>query len=562
MRRPHSMLLTLTLPWSLLFALGVMATAPVAAKDWFREVSAEVGVDFRHQDGRTGENFYVETAGSGGGWVDFDGDGDLDLYLVNGAPAPGDKLVNTPRNALFENREGRFVEVAAAWGVDDTAFGMGFCVGDPNGDGRVDLFVTNFGPDRLYSNRGSQPFEEVAAAAGVAGNLWSSACAFGDLDGDGDQDLYVSHYVQFDYRTNPRCGDPRRNLRYYCRPDDFQGVPDSLFLNRGDGTFFEAGAERGLSMQPTEKGFGVILLDLDQDGDLDIYTANDGALNRLYQNDGAGHFQDVGLWSGAGLSSLGTPEAGMGVAAGDIDGDLQIDLLVTHFAMETNTLYRNLGKLQFDDVTQSSGIGAPGLLSVGWGAQFLDYDNDGDLDVAIANGHMQEGVEKLEPQLRYRQPNHLLENRGNGHFVDITSAAGSAWSRTEVSRGLAVGDWNDDGQLDILIVNTNAAIDLLENQVENGNHWIGFELQGPPNNRLGLGATVILESGDRRQIRTVQSGGSFQSQSDLRLHFGLGKSSGPVDITILWPGGKRQSSSLREVDRYTKLLYAPGSVDQ
>ncbi len=539
-----------------------LAAAPAAAGEWFRDVAADTGVDFHHRDGRSGLKHYVETTASGGGWLDFDGDGDLDLYLVNGAATPGSKLATPPRNALYENRGAgarpRFADVARQAGVDDDGYGMGLCAGDVDADGRIDFMVTNYGADRLYRGTGSGRFEDIAAAAGVAGDAWSIGCAFGDVDGDGDLDLYVSHYVDFAYdRPRPRCHDPATGRRIYCRPIEFDGVPDSLFINQGirDGSvrFREEGRARGIVQGATDRGMGVILSDLDRDGDLDLYVANDGALNRLYVNDGKGGFEDRSLASGAGLNASGMPEAGMGVAAGDVDGDGRPDLLISHFSMETNTLYRNFGDLQFDDVTAGTGLGPPSYKNVGWGLALLDADNDGDLDLAVANGHMQEGVEQLEPGLRYAQPNQLLESSG-GRFRDAGAKAGAAFQAPKVSRGLAAGDFNDDGRIDLLITNNNAGVDLLENRAAGGG-WLGIVLRGPRANPFAIGARVELIAGDRRQQREVMSGGGFQSQGDLRLHFGLGDHRGPVRVEVYWPGGSRQREATAELDRYWTIRY-------
>lgn len=545
-----------------------LAGGIATAEPLFHDIAAEVGIDFRHQDGRTGEKYYVETTASGGGWLDADGDGDLDLYLVNGAATPGSKLDPPPRNALYLQRNGRFVEVGERAGVADTAYGMGLCAGDVDADGRLDFLVTNYGPDRLYRNLGPGPdgvarFEEIGVAAGVAGQGWSVTCTFADLDGDHDLDLYVTHYVVFSYDKNPICNDPGTGRRFYCQPEDFDGSSDSLYINQGpgpDGTvvFREEGKSRGLAQGTSEKGMGVVASDLDDDGDLDLYVANDGALNRLYVNNGRGHFEDVALGSGAGLNALGVAEAGMGVDAADLDGDGLPELIVSHFAMETNTLYRNLGDFQFEDHTRRVGLGPISYKNVGWGIAFLDYDLDGDLDLAVANGHMQEGVETLEPGLSYRQTNQLLENlgeAGRGRFRDVSAEAGPAFAVAEVSRALAVGDFDDDGRPDLLITNTNAAPQVLANRLRNANHWLGLALEGPPSNPFAFGARVVIEAGGRRQQREVRSGGSFASQHDLRLLFGLGAHDGAVKITIRWPDGHRQLETTERLDRYWKLAY-------
>jgi hypothetical protein len=395
----------------------------------------------------------------------------------------------------------------------------------------------------------------------VADPRWGASCAFGDLDGDGDLDLYVTHYVRFDFDHNPFCGDRARNLRSYCRPEAFDGVTDSLYVNRGDGTFRDQAAERGIATGKNEKGFGVLLSDVDDDGDLDVYVANDGTMNRLYLNDGTGRFRDEALLSGTGLSALGAAQSGMGVDLGDADGDGRMDLIVTNYSMETNTLYRNLGELLFEDASSPSGMVEPSYQYVGWGVQFFDYDNDGDLDLAVANGHAVDNIEVFEAGLRYRQPNQLFENDGRGRFTDVTARAGGAWEVERVSRALAVGDVDDDGRLDLLITNTNDPPGLLVNRVENGNRWLGLKLEGPAPNPFAVGARVTLRAGDRRLVREVRSGGSFMAQPDLRLHFGLGRHDGPVELEMRWPDGRVQLEKVTEVDRYHTVRYRPTVSD-
>ncbi len=548
MKRPGPLALDRLLP-----AIFVaVATAPTSAADWFVDVAADRGIEFRHEDGRTGAKYYIETGGSGGGWIDIEGDGDPDLYLVNAAPGPGATLKTEPRNALYENRDGRFVDVTEAAGVGDPSFGTGFCVGDVDRDGRSDFLLTNYGEDRLFLNAGDGRFEEIGARAGVADGRWGASCSFGDLDGDGDLDLYVTRYVRFSYDENPYCGDRARELRAYCRPDVFRGEPDSLYINQGDGTFREEGEARGIHQGADEKGFGVVLSDLDDDADLDIYVANDGTPNRLYVNDGNGRFTEFGLLSGTALSRRGAPESGMGVALGDYDGDLDLDLVVTNYSMESNAFYRNEGGLDFSEVSAPAGLKEASYPFVGWGAALFDYDNDGDLDLAVANGHAIDNIEQFESILTYEQKNQLFENR-DGVFVEVTSQAGAAWQVERASRGLAVADWNSDGRLDLLVTNTNAPAELLENRVGNAHHWVGIELVGGPANRPALGARVVLTADSRRQIREVASGGSFLVQGDLRLHFGLAGYSGAVEAEVRWPDGSVQKETLARVDRYWRI---------
>ncbi len=529
---------------------------------WFRDVSQELGVDFRHQDGRSGQRYYVETVASGGGWLDYDGDGDLDLYLVNGAATPGSTLPDTPRNALYENREGRFVDVAVAAGVDDPGYGMGLCVGDYDADGRLDLFVTNYGADRLFHNLGEVDgrvqLEEVAQGAGVASQRWGTGCAFADLDLDGDLDLYVANYVDFTYDNNPRCGDVTRDVWSYCRPAVFEGQRDHLYIQQGDGTFVDEAALRGIAQGSEDRGFGVLASDMNGDGAPDLLVANDGTLNRFYVNDGKGFFTDRALVSGLSSNRSGHAESGMGLALGDVDNDGLQDLLVTNYSFETNTLYSNRGDLFFEDRTEEVALGAPSYLPVGWGVAFFDFDNDGDLDVAVANGHVMDTIDAFEQGIGYAQPNLLFANDGSGRFRDVSAEAGTAFSVAKVSRALAVGDWNDDGRLDLLVTHTNDTVDLLENRFESPHHWIGLRLAGAGNDPLALGARVTLKcAGERVGIREVLSGGSLLAQHDLRLHFGLGGCSGPVTADLRWPDGSRQTESFERTDAYFEIAYAP-----
>ena len=432
---------------------------------------------------------------------------------------------------------------------------MGMCAGDYDGDGRLDFLVTNYGKDRLYRNEGGGRFVDRAEQAGVADARWGTSCSFADLDGDGDLDLYVAHYVNFSYDFNPDCRSPTTRLRSYCHPSAFDGLVDSLYINNGDGTFHEEGERRGIVQEPREeKGFGVVTSDLDVDGDIDIYVANDTTPNRLYVNDGHGSFEEWSLLAGTGLSFEGLPESGMGVDVGDVDGDGLPDLIVTNYARETNTLYRNIGELMFADDTVALGLAEASYVSLGWGIQFLDYDNDGDLDLAVANGHVIENEEMLAGE-SYAQPNQLFENDGTGRFEDVSSRAGAAWSVARVSRGLAAGDLNDDGRIDLVITNANGVAELLENRLENGNHWLGIELQGLAGNPYGVGARVELQAAGRRLAREVRSGGSFMAQPDMRLHFGLGAFDSEVSVEIVWPNGRRQREKTDELDRYWRIDY-------
>ncbi len=521
---------------------------------WFEDVTEAVGIDFEHSDGRSGQCYYIETTASGGGWIDYDADGDLDLYLINGAPTPGSDLEYTPRNALFENLNGAFVDIAAQAGVDDPGYGMGMCVGDIDADGLLDFMVTNYGPDRLYRNLGDGRFEEIAGPAGVAEDLWSSNCSFGDVDGDGDLDLYVSHYMNWSYDNHPWCGDRLRDMRAYCRPSVLDGVTDSLFINSGDGTFTEEGVLRGLAEGSLEKGFGVVMTDLDNDGDLDIYVANDGTMNRMYINDGVGFFTDHALSAGSGLNAAGLAESSMGISLADVDEDGLTDIIMGNYSMETDTLFHNLGGLLFEDVSDVWGVGELTHRTMSWGMALFDADNDGDLDLATARGHTMDNIAQFEKGMEYAQSNLLAENIGAGRFREVPRVElGSGWGTPEVSRGLAVGDFDNDGRLDLVFTNTNARPQLLKNTLTGNEHWLGIRLIGTSINPFAIGSRVTLRLGERILVREVRSGGSFQSQHDLRLHFGLGKTTGPVDFEIRWPDGGIQHEHIEDVDRYLKI---------
>ena len=539
----------------------ILLGQPAQGEEGFVDVAASVGIDFQHHDGRSGRYFFPETVGSGGGFLDYDGDGDLDLYLVNGAATPGSQLASPPRNGLYEQRDGRFMGVAKAAGVDDTGYGFGFCVGDYDGDQRLDFLVTNFGADRLYRNLGPDDggqvrFEDRAMAAKVAGDAWSVSCAFGDVDGDGDLDLYVTRYVDFSYEKPVECRDKARDILSYCHPDHFDGVADALYLNQGDGTFREEGRARGLAQGKGERGLGVVASDLDNDGDLDIYVTNDGSANRFYQNDGDGKFVDLSLLSGTAFDANGAQQAGMGIAAGDVNGDGWIDLAVTNFSLESNNLFINLGQGLFEERARASGVGESSFQDLGWGMGFLDVDGDGDLDLATANGHIMDNIERFMPNQTYAQANRLLRNDGEGRFVDVSAASGKVWQDKEVSRGLVVGDFDNDGRPDLLITHSNASVDLLQNRLP-ASAWLGLDLQGPSRNRFAIGARVEVTVGERRQVREVRSGGGVLTQGDLRLLFGLGKGAQQVKVEIRWPDGKRQRLTVRELNRYWPIAYAP-----
>ena len=544
--------------------LGVIATlsAPPApaAGPGFVDVTRQAGIDFVHTNGASGRKYYVETMGSGACWIDHDGDGDIDLYVVNSGALPG-FTGPAATGRLYENRgDGTFRDITGPAGVAHPGYGMGCTVADIENDGDLDLYVTRFGDNVLYRNDAGK-FTDVTARAGVAGGGWSTSAAFADIENDGDLDLYVATYIDFTLENNKYCGEP--GLRAYCHPDAYNGVPDRLFLNRGDGTF-EDGSRRAGIADPLGKGLGVVFTDIDADGFPDIYVANDKTINFVYLNRKDGTFADISLASGAGLSEQGIPQAGMGVDAGDVNGDGRFDLIVTNLDHETNELYLNNGDRTFSDATFTSGLGEPNFMNVGWGVDFLDYDRDGDRDLVIVNGHILDNAHLFNDQARYAQPRSMLDNDGSGKFREVGPSLGEAFLRPAVGRGLAVGDYDDDGDLDLFIVNNNAPAELLRNEGPRGRHWLGVSLRGHKSNRFGVGARVDVVTrggdGERRQSEEVRAGSSYLSQNDLRLHFGLGSASVAERVEIRWPSGTRQTMTGVAADRVVHVEEPQSSV--
>jgi hypothetical protein len=493
--------------------------------------------------GRTKDHI-LESGGTGVALVDYDADGRLDIFLVNAFELTEEREPVPHSNALFRNLgHWQFEDVSHQAGVDTTGWGSGVCAGDVNGDGSLDLYVTQFGNNLLFRNKGDGTFEEVGAAAGLQAPGWSTGCAFLDADGDGDLDLYVARYVETTWeelRHAERTYVWRDGPRVLLGPAGLPGEADLFFENRGDGTFFEATDAHGLTDSARAYGFGVVATDFDDDGWPDIFVANDSNPNFLYRNRGDGTFESVGLLGGVAVNAEARAQAGMGVDAGDYDGDGQIDFVLTTFAHDTKTIYRNLDGSQFEDASVRSGLTAATFVPMGWGAAFLDADLDGRLDLFLANGHIFPNVDDY-PELResFRQRNQLFLNEGDATFRDVSDIAGGGLQVQKSSRGLAVGDLDNDGDLDVVVTNMDDVPTLLENRQRTAHHWVAFRVRSPGPNPFAIGARVTLEAGGRRQVREIRSGGGYVSQSDLRASFGLGSYSGPVDVEIQMPGGRR-----------------------
>ncbi|MDE0682622.1 MAG: CRTAC1 family protein [Candidatus Poribacteria bacterium] len=503
----------------------------------FTDVTAELGIEFRHTNGESGEKYFIEPIGSGAALFDFDNDGDLDLYLVNGSDLPGTTSPMPPTNRLYRNDGDTFTDVTLEASVGDTGYGLGCCVADYNNDGFTDLYVTNFGANVLYHNNGDGTFTDVTESAGVDGTQFSSGCAFVDLDADGYLDLYVVNYVQFDPKTNPEC--TRQRIRTYCTPEALKGAADILYRNNGDGTFTDVTAEAGIS-GADGKGLGVVCGDIDNDGDSDIFVANDTTPNFLYRNDSDTAIQmtEDALFAGVALSEEGRAYSGMGANLGDFDNDGYLDIVITNFQDQTNSLYHNAQSGFFNEVSFAKGIGERSLLYLAWCVDVIDFNNDGWLDMFVANGHLDDNVAEIDPIGTYAQPNQLfLSDRG----LNFAESVDVAISEQKVSRGTAFGDIDNDGDVDIVVSNLKDTPTILRNDSNDASQWLSVKLVGTHCNRDAIGARVTVVSEDLTQIREVKSGSGYISQNDLRLHFGFGNATRVDTLTVRWLCGKVQT---------------------
>ena len=500
----------------------------------FTAVTETAGLQFHHADGRSGQRYFLETVGSGVAFFDYDTDGLIDIYFVNGADLPGFQSPTLPTNRLYRNNgDGSFTDVTEQAGVGDTGYGGGCAVGDYDNDGDLDLYVTNFRANVLYRNNGDSTFTDVTQHAGVGDSRWSLGCAFADYDKDGFVDLYVTNYINFDFETHTNC--TQKGVATYCPPESFEGVPDTLYRNNGNGTFTDVTTVAGV-YNNDGKGMGIVFGDYDNDGDSDCYVGNDAGENFLYENKGDGTFTNVGWMAGVEADENGDVQGTMGVDFGDYDNDGLLDLIAINYQRQTNALYRNDNGDFFTDLSFATGM-AESLPYVGWGVDFFDVDNDGDKDLLIANGHLQDTVEQYDDTTTYLQRNYLLMNNGQGRFVDVSMKAGSGFQSRRVSRGLATGDYDNDGDLDVLISNANDSPQLLRNDGGNQGNWILIRTIGTRSNRAGIGTRVKIQTGDLIQIDEVRSGSGYLSQNDLRLHFGIGTHKRIDRIEARWPSG-------------------------
>ncbi len=512
------------------------------------EVTEETGIGFRHYDGSSGRRYLVESVSAGLALFDYDGDGDEDIYFLNGAPLQGSKVKTTPTNVLYRNDGGwKFTDVTAKAGVGDTGFGLGVAAADYDNDGDLDLYVNNYGPNVMYRNNGDGTFTDVTKETGTAnGDQVGAGVCFLDMDQDGDLDLLAANYIEFSYDTH--VSRTSQGIPKYSGPLDYPPTPDNLYRNNGDGTFTEVSREAGLA-ETAGTGMGTIACDYDNDGDTDIYIANDVRPNFLHQNDGTGKFQEVALMAGVAFDLHGEAQGSMGVDCGDYDGDGLIDFHVTSYESELASLYKNLGDGFFEDVTLPAGAAQGTLPHVTWGNGLVDFDNDGDRDLFIACGHIQDMIEFYDDTTSYLARNVLLMNTGDGRFVNVSDQCGDGLAVKLSSRGTAFDDLDNDGDLDVVILNIRERPTILRNDSPTDNHWIQIRLRGKTTNRDGVGARVTVVAGDLTQIDELHSGRGYQSHYGMRLHFGLGKHKKVDRIEVRWIGGGTDVLRDMAVDR-------------
>lgn len=506
----------------------------------FRDVTRSAGIAFVHRHGGTGRKYLPETMGAGGAALDYDSDGLMDVYLVQSGSLTGDEKIDAA-NRLYRNLgDGRFEDTTATAGVGQTGYGMGAVSADYDNDGDPDLYVVNFGADVLYRNNGDGTFTDVTEAAGIKSNRWGSSAAFFDANRDGHLDLYVVNYLEFSVETHIDCGSPSKGFYSYCTPDVYEMVADQFYLANGDGTFTDATEATGLMDESGNgKGLGIVAGDFSGDGWPDVYVANDSTPNHLYVNQGDGNFEESGVWLGASHNEDGMTEAGMGVDAGDTDGDGRLDIFVSNLSNESNALYMG-GEAGFSHESRSSGIFTGSLLPLGFGVDFMDVDNDADLDIVVANGHVIDNIALIDDAQTARQAAQIFVNDGKGNFMEMPAAMAGDIADPGTGRGIISFDYDNDGCRDLLVTYNNEPARLFRHGCETGTNWIGFELVGRASNRNAVGARLSVVATGKTVTDVAKAGSGYQTSSDPRMHFGLDKAQAAERVTVVWPSGRRQ----------------------
>jgi len=539
------------MPLFLLILFASVANAQNEPAADFVNIAPQAGLTAKLANGGDKQKTWIiETTGSGAAWVDYDNDGLLDAFLVSGEGST---------NRLYRNRgERRFEDVTETAALQSEGWGQGVCAGDYDNDGFADLFVTYWGPNRLYRNIEGKRFEEVAEEAGLAQDRkrYNTGCAFLDYDRDGDLDLFVANYLKFDFNTTPRPGDNPycfyRNAPTACGPRGLPFETNLLYRNNGDGVFEDVSDTSGISVPKRNYALGVVTGDFNDDGWTDLYVACDRTPSIFYVNQRDGTFEDEAVLRGTAFNEDGQALSGMGVAAADYNNDGLSDIFRTNFSDERSTLYRNRGKGDYDEATVAAGMGM-NTRYVGWGVGFLDFDNDGWKDVLLVNGHVAPEVERIEGDIRYRQRSIVYRNRGEGRFEDVSPRAGAGILERHAGRGAAFADFDNDGSVDVLINSQNEPPALLTNRPGKSPSWVVLRLAGTKSNRSAIGARVRLRAGELELVDEVRGGGSYLSQNDLRLHFGLGEAEAVDEVEILWPNGATQTIQRLEVNRVHEI---------
>lgn len=536
-------------------AILLLAFPLLAGQEIFTDVTAQAGIHWRHFSGESPDRFLIETMGGGVAFLDFDQDGREDLLFVNGGETPRGKSAVPVRNALYRNLGGgKFEDVSKKAGIASIPFyGMGVAAGDFDNDGYPDLFITGYPSCALLHNNRDGTFTDVTEKAGVKNaGKWAASAAWFDYDRDGRLDLFVANYANFSYEHGPHC--EYQGMRTYCAQIAYQGERPTLYHNNGDGTFTDVTEQASLA-KLVGRGLGVVAIDADDDGWTDLFVARDASPNLLLINQHNGTFKDVALNAEVALSADGNARAGMGVDAGDVNGDGRPDFIVTDFNDETHALFLNGGRLPYREWTRESGLAALTHLFVGWGAHFIDFNNDGNLDLVLVNGHINQVIERTRVDVSYKEAPLLVRNDGKGMFHDAREQAGPVFRNRYLGRGLTVGDYDNDGGVDVVFTRLNDTPMLLHNNVGHLKSWIGIELQGTKSNRDAIGAKLTVTCGERKLVRWITGGASYLSSHDKRVVFGLGDGpAGAAELEIRWPNGNTQTVTGMKVNQYQKIV--------